>query len=325
MSAERKEREPLTFDEVQAITGKWPRVAGLLGPRLQEVPTGYLGPEGDGSKLDSMRRWRKDLLNELDGSMKLCEGCVGLPECKQIDGFPGSSTTGVVHVPMVDFAGNIQRAVRYCKFEKMRQEANQRPWMEKRHAEFTFKGFIVTDANRAAFTACRKYVRNLQEEIQAGKGLVLSGSTGVGKTHLASAIFSQAAQQGIMGSFCVVPALLDEVRRRYGDKEGGLTKPDAAAYMSAVTGAPLLVLDNMEIRNVTPWVVDTLFSIVDHRYRNLMPTLVTTGWTAEQMSEALEEKVPSRLLHSCEWYHVNEVDWRRETAKGTTRRGGRKS
>lgn len=309
---------PITFEEIQILQSKWPRVIGMLGDRINQVCTGYM--EGD------RVTWRTHDLDQIEGSMKLCEGCPGLPDCKQPDilsgAAHGSSTTGHLFVPLVS-TGTILKAVRPCKYELLRAQAKSRPWVEKRHAEMTFKGFIVTDANRAAFNACQKYVRNVEDKILEGRGLVLSGPTGVGKTHLASAIFQNAMQRlQVRGSFVVVPPFLDELRSKYGDNLGS---ESAAAFMAGVVDTKLLVLDNLEIRNVTPWVIDTLFNIIDHRYRNLLSTIVTTGWAMEQMAEVLEEKTPSRLVQLCEWYHVNEVDWRREEAKGKNRKGPRKA
>jgi len=310
---------PLTFDEIQTLQAKWPRVIAMLGDRTNQVCTEYLDDPQSAS-------WRTHELNVMEGSMKLCEGCSGLPDCKQrdiIDGLEGadmgSAIVGHLYVPAVHM-GWIQKTIRTCKYERLRAQSKARPWVEKRHAEMTFKGFIVTDANRAAFNACNKYVRTLDEKIAEGRGIVLSGPTGVGKTHLASAIFQNAMQRiQVRGSFVVVPAFLDEIRSKYGDN---LNTEGASAFIAGVVNTKLLVLDNLEIRNVTPWVIDTLFNIIDHRYRNLLATIVTTGWTAEQMAEVLEEKIPSRLVQLCEWFHVNEVDWRKEEARGRNRKRG---
>jgi len=311
--------DPLTFDEIQEMQATWPRVIGVLGDRINQVGTGYLGDCPQAA-------WRKHELDKIEGSMKMCEGCAGLPHCKQRDILEGQSSygsaqVGFLYIPQVHM-GWIQGALRTCKYERIRAQAKSKPWIEKRHAEMTFKGFVVTEANRPAFMACNKYVRNLDEVIKEGRGIVLSGATGVGKTHLASAIFQNAVLRGVQGSFTVVPAFLDDLRSRYGDNIQGEA---ASAYMAAILNSQLLVLDNMEIRNVTPWVIDTLFNIIDHRYRNLQATIVTTGWTAEQMAEVLEEKIPSRLVQLCKWYHVDEVDWRREDArKRNSKQGPRK-
>lgn len=306
------------------MAGRWPRVVGSLGPRMADLLPGFMGPHGDGRDLDPVKRWRVSECEAIEGSMRLCEGCNGLPECRQpadLNDGGGSGITGAVYVPAVHL-GEVIRMVRFCKYERLRKQASEKPWMEKRHAEFTFKGYVVTDNNRPAFVACQRFVRDAANRLEMGRGLVLSGSTGVGKTHLASAIFSAVVKDlHVSASFVVVPKFLDELRNRYGDREGSLRTDTAAAYLAATSDAKLLVLDDLQLRNVTPWVIDAIKGIIDHRYRNLLSTIVTTGWTPEQMGEILEEQVPSRLVQQCEWYNIVEVDWRREQAKKV---GGRK-
>lgn len=311
-----KSNRGLTFEEVQALSAKWPTVVQYMAAATKHLKPGYFGDPDSYDQPSREHAWKMWELDRAEKSMLMCRGCSELTQCKQVDGMNkagfGGGVVGKIRVVNL-VAGYLASSVQFCRFELLRQQAKERPWVEKRNAEMTFHGFVVTDGNRAAFNAASKYVRNMEENIRTGRGLVIFGPTGVGKTHLVSAIFREAvAKEGVNGSFLGVPAFLDELRSRYGEKTHS---EQAAAYLAATLGVDLLVLDNLELRNVTPWVVDTLFHIVNSRYQIMKPLIITTGWTPEQMSTVLEEKVPSRLAQTCGWYSIDDVDWRKAKAK----------
>ena len=58
--------------------------------------------------------------------------------------------------------------------------------LPKRFVGRTFETFIAeTPEQRAALTTCRSYAENFDEHMERGDGLLLSGSVGCGKPHLA--------------------------------------------------------------------------------------------------------------------------------------------
>jgi len=116
--------------------------------------------------------------------------------------------------------------------------------------------------------------------------LLFQGDFGCGKTHLAAAIANFAVSVGVPTLFITVPDLLDSLRFAYQDP--GTTFEDR---FEEIRRAPLLVMDDFGTENATPWAQEKLFQIINYRYTNRLPTVITTNLGERD----IEERIKSRL------------------------------
>ncbi len=122
---------------------------------------------------------------------------------------------------------------------------------------------------------------------QSLKGwLLLQGGYGCGKTHLAAAIANFAVSLGVPTLFITVPDLLDSLRFAYQDPEATFEE-----RFEEIRNAPLLVMDDFGTHNATPWAQEKLFQILNYRYINKLPLVVTTNLSLGE----IEERIRSRL------------------------------
>ena len=142
----------------------------------------------------------------------------------------------------------------------------------------TFDAFTVTDnrANprqrdslQAALNAAKSFAENPEE----GCWLVLGGTTGVGKTHLAAAIWNDAIQKGRPAFFAFVPELLDHLRYTFAPTSD-VTYDE---LFERVKGEPLLILDDLGAQVSTPWAKEKLYQLLVHRHNARLPTVITMG------------------------------------------------
>ena len=131
-----------------------------------------------------------------------------------------------------------------------------------------------------ALNSTRTYASNLDG------WLLLVGSYGVGKTHLAAALANFAVSVGVPTLFLTVPDLLDWLRYAYGSQESNFE-----SRFEEIRNISLLVLDDLGTQNATPWAQEKLYQILNHRYVNKLPTVITTN----QALDELEGRIQSRL------------------------------
>ena len=166
-------------------------------------------------------------------------------------------------------------------------------------AQHTFDDFDVVPGTEDAFDVARAYAHD------PDGWLYLRGGVGVGKTHLAVAVAQEVRRQNANVLFAVVPDLLDHLRATF-DPGRGVAYDERFA---AIRGAFLLVLDDLGTENTTPWAREKLYQLVNHRYNERLPTIVTSN----QEHKLIDERVLSRLLdpHLTREVVVDAPDFRR--------------
>lgn len=118
--------------------------------------------------------------------------------------------------------------------------------------------------------------------------LILTGSYGCGKTHLAAAIANERVRLGHPALLVVVPDLLDYLRATFSPQSGA----SLDRRFEEVRRAPLLVLDDLGTESATPWAKEKLFQLLNFRYVARMPTVVTTVMAIKE----LDPKIGIRFM-----------------------------
>ncbi len=158
------------------------------------------------------------------------------------------------------------------------------------YADKTFESFQVElrELNKAqqeslvhAWTACRAFAES------PNGWLLLQGSYGCGKTHLAAAIANARVEAGQPTLFITVPDLLDHLRSTFAPD----AEVDYDSLFERVRTISLLVLDDLGAESPTPWAQEKLYQIVNFRYARRLPTVFTTNVELDR----LDPRIASRL------------------------------
>jgi len=127
-------------------------------------------------------------------------------------------------------------------------------------------GQLQADSLENAYNQARNFAENREG------WLLLMGRFGCGKTHLAAAIANYAIEVGVSTLFLTVPDLLDWLRYAY----SGIDMSFEDRF-EEIRESPLLVLDDFGTQNATPWAQEKIYQIMNHRYVNHLPTVVTSN------------------------------------------------
>jgi DNA replication protein DnaC len=178
-------------------------------------------------------------------------------------------------------------------------------------------------------------VRRFAEEFPAGSenGLLLMGSCGAGKTHLAVSALKQIVQRGHSGVFYDYRELLKEIQDSY-NAESDSTE---MSVLEPVLKAELLVLDDVGSSKPSLWALETVGHVLNTRYNEKRVTLLTTnyldtdsaGGTAvvgasprvagmrapsidDSLTERVGKRIRSRLYEMCRTVEISAPDYRKE-------------
>ncbi len=213
---------------------------------------------------------------------------IGDPDCPHCHG--AGYLRADVPVGHPDF-GKLQPCV--CRQADVQQQVRERLYALSNLEELanltfeTFKprgqiglGPFQADSIERAYNQARQFAQNQQG------WLLLQGKYGCGKTHLAAAIANYAVQMGVPALFITVPDLLDTLRFAYNDPHATFEQ-----RFEQIRRAPLLILDDFGTQNATSWAQEKLFQIINFRYINRLPLVVTTNLALDQ----IEARIRSRL------------------------------
>jgi DNA replication protein DnaC len=165
----------------------------------------------------------------------------------------------------------------------------------------------------------------------ADHGLLLMGTCGVGKTHLAIAALKQIVLRGHAGIFYDYRELLKAIQESYSE-ESQFSEMDV---LEPVLQSELLVLDDVGSSKPSLWALETVGYILNTRYNESRPTLLTTNFLdtegsgampapsprasgmrapaiEDSLTDRIGRRIRSRLYEMCRTVEVTAPDYRKE-------------
>lgn len=187
---------------------------------------------------------------------------------------------------------------------KLRKEAFTDPYMHK----WTFEN--DDRSNEKVSELARKYVENFSDMEYYGKGLILCGDVGVGKSYIAACIANALIDKGTSVKYTEISRVANEyLACDYKDKQ---------AYLDAFKDYDLLIVDDLGTERGTEFVGEISFGIINARVVANKPLIVTTNATKKELwnpTDPVRKKVFSRLFEICFPVEVEGVDRRKTKAK----------
>ena len=181
----------------------------------------------------------------------------------------------------------ISRVLKNCRLEKFRFDFYGPERVDQTHRQGAAK----------ALNAAQSFVDECQKNPQ-GLGILFTGPVGSGKTYLAASIANELIEAQLQVLFLVVPDLLDELRASYKSEVNEMDLLDTARTI------PILILDDLGAHNYTDWTRNRLYSIINYRMNELLPTVITSNLSLVEMEDYIGARTTSRIIQSSRIYRL---------------------
>ncbi|EMA4435454.1 MULTISPECIES: ATP-binding protein [Enterobacter] len=140
--------------------------------------------------------------------------------------------------------------------------------------------------------ACQRYTASWPDRLNAGTGLVMTGNCGTGKNHLAvsmakSIIRDHLAKVGITDVMRLTRAVKSTWRHN-----AEITEEDVIERFASLD---LLIIDEVGVQFGSPTEMTILQEIINARYESILPTILISNLTFDQLKETIGERIVDRV------------------------------
>lgn len=159
-------------------------------------------------------------------------------------------------------------------------------------------------------TKCRRYAERWKEMQEHNSGLLLWGNTGNGKTYAAACIANYLIDRGTPAMITSFPRILN----------AGWDKQEIVEQMHYY---PLVVIDDLGVERSSEYALETVYTVIDERYKAKKPLIVTTNLTLEELCKPKNmdyQRIYDRILELCIPVAFKGESFRRKTSNEKMRR-----
>jgi DNA replication protein DnaC len=179
----------------------------------------------------------------------------------------------------------------------------------RRYRGVSFERPPVTLIEPTVVGEVRRYVDDLDNKLDSGRGLWLMGDVGTGKTTLAMLVSKSALDAGRTVAIYSLPRLLSELRKTF-EESSDLSY---LQLLDSLASVDLLHIDDVGAEKTSEWVIEQLYAIINTRYEEEKAVVLTTNLDPPDLITQITERTVSRLVEMCgDPLRLHGADQRRE-------------
>lgn len=218
----------------------------------------------------------------------------------------------------------IQDALCKCETEKRDQENAAFEEELRRQERERMRRAAFPDEKMASWTFAKddkkdpilsvqahNFVRNFKTFKKEGKGLMLYGPVGTGKTFITACIANALIDDNVPCLVTSFPRLVNEIQGIFEGRQ---------EYIDSLNDYDLLVIDDLASERNTDYMNEIVMNVVDARYTSRLPLIVSTNLTKDELlnpSDLRKQRVYSRLMEICHPILVDGKDRRRQILRNS--------
>lgn len=136
------------------------------------------------------------------------------------------------------------------------------------------------------FRLCQNYADNFSKNSES---ILMSGETGLGKTHLSLAIANEVIKKGYGVVYASAPPIISKLEKEYfsSDKDDSL--------FSMLADCDLLIIDDLGTEFYSQFAVSQFYNLFNSRMLSNKPIIINTNLTITELKEKYTDRFVSRI------------------------------
>lgn len=143
-------------------------------------------------------------------------------------------------------------------------------YVEGKVQEQNFGNFNINLNNEMAVKVAKDYTDKSIEKMQ-NEGLIITGESGVGKTHLAASIVNKLIENDKIVLMGRLTMLLDMIKETFRDNTRSENE-----LIELYLNVDMIIIDDLGTEKISQWSLEKLYTIIQNRNENRLPIIITT-------------------------------------------------
>lgn len=204
---------------------------------------------------------------------------------------------GQIITPMALCKCEVERREKEAEEERQRQRAERIAqnrticFPERQMQEWTFDN--DDGANEKLTNIAKRYVAHFDNFRKDGKGLLLYGGVGTGKTYLACMIANALLDKGYPVLVTNFSRVLNNLQSNFDHKQ---------EYLDGFNRYSLLVIDDLGVERGTEFAKAEVYNVIDSRCLSGLPMIITTNLSVKKLANETEigyKRIYDRIIEKC--------------------------
>ena len=204
-------------------------------------------------------------------------------------------------------ADEIARQKRKKEHREIVADLRKKCFPSKNMANFTFANDNGSAPEIIGYA--KHYVENWKDFYSRGKGLLIYGSVGIGKTYASCCIANALIEHEIPCKFTDFSRIGNELQETWAKQE----------YLDGFDEFPLVIVDDLGVERKSEYMNEMVYNFIQHRYLSGLPLIVTSNLTKAELTNTEDirnHRIYSRLFDMCTPIMLKGEDLRKlNTAK----------
>lgn len=215
-------------------------------------------------------------------------------------GYPADYTEPKYECSLCNDSGFVDTKMCECMRSRLIEAAYDSSGMGNLLRKQSFENFefgyydydpLASKRIRQIFRKMKTYAESFSRETE--ENLVLFGNTGLGKTHLSSALARVVIERGFDVFYVSSIAMISDFEyRRFGNSAGGETGTDVDRYFDC----DLLIIDDLGTEINNQFTTTVLYNLINTRLNRRNPVIISTNLTQDEFRKRYWDRITSRIL-----------------------------